>query len=83
MHCACPHCGGNLQIEVRAVDLPSQPIERAEDWLAPSEIAYRIGVGEQHVRRLIGRGIKLGERGFERRGGRLFATMAAIEAMRV
>ena len=77
----CPHCGGKVQVTLSA-PAPEPPIQRQDDWLEPSIIAYRMGCTDAHVRRLCERGRKLGISGIEKRGGRWFATFKAVEDAR-
>ena len=66
-----------------ADDLPvRQYAPPPEAWLAPCQLADRLGIGEAYARKLIGRGIKLDLPGFEKRGGRLFATVDAVKELR-
>ena len=60
--------------------VPAEPA--AEEWLAPCEIAGRLGIGEPHVRKLVKRGIARDLSGFAKRGGRLFATVDAVRSIR-
>ena len=78
----CPCCGADLTVTLTSPK-PALPPAPAEQWLEPCLLADRLGLSEPHVRRLINRGIKLDLAGCERRGGRLFATVEALEAMRV
>lgn len=61
---------------------PRAPEPIPEEWLSPSEIAYRLGIGAAYCRKLIGRGLNADLPGFEKRGGRLFATVGAVAQTR-
>ena len=76
----CPHCGGAIDIQLRAVREQPQPIP--DEWLEPSIIAYRLGIGEAYTRKLCQRGSLEGVPGVRKCGGRWQATMAAIEYLR-
>jgi hypothetical protein len=54
----------------------------AEEFLAPCQLAERLGVGEAYTRKLIKRGLAHGLDGFDKRGGRLFATADSVAALR-
>lgn len=60
---------------------PEERDPEPEEMLAPCQLADRLGIGEAYVRKLIGRGIAQELPGFERRGGRLFATADAVRAL--
>ena len=79
-----PHCDGEIEKALLAADAP--PMEARsklnhEDWLMPGIIAYRLGVGEPQIQKLIERGIKRNEPEFEKIGGRLFATIEAVRRL--
>nr|WP_166177012.1 hypothetical protein [Altererythrobacter segetis] len=64
----------------RLLDAPAEP--EPEEWLEPSVIAYRLGIGEAYVRRLCDRGLDAGDAGVRRVGGRWLATADAIDGLR-
>ena len=66
-----------LPAEREAEEMPA-----AEEWLAPCQIADRLGIGEPHVRKLCSRALKLAHAGVRKDGGRWLATVEAIEALR-
>ena len=76
----CPHCGGTVDIQVRAVRDPPRPI--LEEWLEPCALAHRFGLGEQYVRKLCRRGLQEGREGVRKDGGRWLATVDAIDTLR-
>jgi hypothetical protein len=77
---ACPHCGGALAVSVTAPTAGTRPI-KPEEWLAPCQLAGRLGIGEPYVRKLIRRGMLEGLPGFTKEGGRLSATIRAVKAL--
>lgn len=83
MNCACPHCGSPIEVALTApASAPRPVVPIAEAFLQPCVLADRLGISEAHTRKIIGRGLKLDEPGFEKRGGRLFATVDAVKALR-
>lgn len=82
MNCACPHCGEPVEVSLTAVAPKPRTVEVAEAYLQPCVIADRLGIGEAYTRKLINRGLRLDEPGFEKRGGRLFATVEAVKSLR-
>lgn len=75
---------GDLAALRRLLDVPAAEPERApapEEYLAPCQLADRLGIGEAYARKLIRRGLKRGEPGFVKRGGRLFATAEAVKTI--
>lgn len=68
---------GDLAALRRLLDVPAAEPE-AEEWLAPCQLADRLGIGEAYCRKLIKRGLANGIPGFAKRGGRLFATVEAV-----
>lgn len=77
----CPHCGGAIAlVAVQATPPPADPLP---ELLEPCVIGYRLNLGEAYVRRLCRRGQAAGIAGIERRGGRWFASIQAIERARL
>lgn len=58
------------------------PEPASEQFLAPCDLAYRLGLGENYIRRLCRRGHAEGIAGIRREGGRWLATIEAIEKVR-
>ena len=65
----------------RILDAPTPAEPACEEWLQPCEIAFRLGIGENYVRRIIRRGVAEGVAGCEKRGGRLYATADAVKGL--
>ena len=66
----------------RLIDPPKiEPAADREEWLAPCQIAERLGIGEAYARKLIRRGLKQELSGFDKRGGRLFACADAVAGL--
>ena len=62
--------------------LEPEPVEMPEAWLAPCQIADRLGLGERYVRRLLARALRDGHEGVRKPAGRWQATMAAVNDLR-
>lgn len=66
----------------RLLDVPAAANDTApEEWLAPCQIAERLGIGEAYARKLIRRGLVQELPGFDKRGGRLFACADAVAGL--
>ncbi|MFN6935545.1 MAG: hypothetical protein ACK4NZ_10390 [Tsuneonella sp.] len=80
--CACPNCGSEIAVSIAAV--PREPLASVEpqEWLAPGQLADRLGIGEPYVRKLCSRGARAGDPGIRREGGRWLATIDTIDRLR-
>lgn len=65
----------------RLLDAPAPAEPEPEEWLPPCDLAFRLGIGENYVRRIIRRGVAEGVAGCEKRGGRLYATADAVKGL--
>ncbi|KRA84175.1 hypothetical protein [Altererythrobacter sp. Root672] len=80
--CLCPNCGTALAVTLAAVPIaPLEPPTLTSDAIEPCLIADRLGLSEGYVRKLVKRGLAQGLAGFEKRGGRLYATTEAVKQL--
>ena len=82
MEAVCPCCKSSFAVTITLEPIRLEPAPMPEEWLAPCQLADRLGLCESHIRKMINRGLQNGRTDCERRGGRLAATVNAIQNLR-